>query len=672
MNSQTTHSSTHPSTNQTHSTKLSTETKQKLKSVACGVRSLAMDAVLKSNSGHIGGPLGCADIGTYIYFYAMSHNPQNPTQKNRDRFVLSNGHCSALQYSLLHLAGYPVTTKDLANFRQLHSNTPGHPEFGETVGVEVTTGPLGQGIANSVGMALSAHMEAARGFIDKPYKIFTLVGDGCLMEGVSYEACSLAGLWKLDNLVVFYDSNNVTIDGNCDISFTEDVATRFISQGWQVFHADGHCFQSIHHAYQSSQATSPETSGKPTLIICTTTVAKTSVAWEGKPKAHGNPLNATDVIEAKKYMGLQSTEPFVLDAVIYTDAGALLGAKPTPSLQPQNSADPRFAAQSVDWAAIESQLPTKKWASRQMNHYILKAVASQNNCLVGGAADLAGSVLTDLGVGYVTPTNFAGSNIHFGVREHGMAAVANGLALSGVFKPFVGTFLSFVDYMRPTLRLASLMKIPTVFVFTHDSVYVGEDGPTHQPIEQLTSMRIIPGLRVFRPGSVLETMAVWQCIAGLTTPAVVVGSRQELEPVPHTHDGKAVLEGATQGFYTAFGEAKAGGVTILASGSELSLAFACQKAMAEKTPNLPVHIVSLVGIDSTNRSACKAWVRSLPTKKVFLEAGSTAFLETLADDTSLCLGIDRFGYSAPGNLAIEECGFSLVAVLEKIEAYLAN
>lgn len=598
-----------------------------LKQIATAVRCLGMDAVLKAKSGHVGLPLGGADIGTFLYFAAMRHAPQNSHWINRDRFVLSAGHGSMLQYALLHMAGYDLTLNDLKEFRQWGSKTPGHPEYGHTDGIEVTTGPLGQGIANAVGMALAERMLAARlnppsGHAPIEHRTFVLLGDGCLMEGISSEACSLAGHLKLEKLFAFYDANNITIDGTIDITFTEDVAQRFKGFGWRVLNADSHDFASLAQALD--QASSDNVSEpQPTLFICKGVAGKGSPKWEGKPKIHGNPMTAEDVVEAKKHLGVTSTEPFSVDAQAYEAATHCLRENILPAFETwQKETDSLLTSWKksdhksfekwkafteadidVDVAdALWEQL-SQKQATRVASGKALACLAQANPQLIGGSADLAGSNNTTLpDTSFINSADYSGRNIHFGVREHAMAAIANGIALHGGFRPYCATFAVFSDYMRPSIRLAALMKIPTVFVLTHDSYAVGEDGPTHQPIEHAASLRCIPNLEVLRPADARETLMAWElALSHKTSPTALLLTRQDVACLDDLLPSKRTITDVAQGLRVGAYILKdfdapqnAQQLIMVASGSEVAAVLeAANWLQTQRFENLKGEVVGL-------------------------------------------------------------------------------
>lgn len=645
-----------------------------LKNIATAVRSLSMDAVLAAKSGHIGLPLGCADIGTLLYFAVMQHDPKDPLWTHRDRFVLSAGHGSMLQYALLHLAGYDLSLAEIKNFRQLGSKTPGHPEYGHTPGVECTTGPLGQGFATAVGMGVAERMMAARDSTTD-HRTFVLAGDGCLMEGVCAEAASLAGHLKLNRLIVLYDDNKITIDGNTDISFTEDVAKRFQAYGWNTLSADGNSFESLATALDSAWAHSLEPNGTtgPTLIVCKTIPGKGSLQWQGKHKIHGNPMSAEDVIQAKQNLGLENTEPFFVPPQAYQSAKTCLAAaKRTVINQPHTSAEMPLKTGCAD---IDFSLAQGKMATRIASGKALVELAKNNPNLVGGSADLAGSNLTTLpDSSFVSSKDFSGRNVHFGVREHAMAAMANGMTLHG-FRSYCATFAVFSDYMRPAIRLAALMKIPTIFILTHDSYGVGEDGPTHQPIEHAASLRAIPNLNVFRPADAMETFVCWQrAVQSQTTPTVLLLTRQDLPDLQQQPEVQRTLddvqEGVTNGAYLLKDFSHDAGrkkVVLIASGSEVSVALDAMKILSSKTFETLNHTPVALDIRLVSCPAPQVLARTpvalnhlvpadLPA--IAIEAGSTqSFAEIVGRHGAVC-GMHSFGESAPYASLAQHFGFT--------------
>lgn len=678
-----------------------------LRHIATAVRCLGMDAVLKAKSGHVGLPLGGADIGTFLYFAAMKHAPHNAQWINRDRFVLSAGHGSMLQYALLHLAGYDVALSDIKDFRQWGSKTPGHPEYGHTEGIEVTTGPLGQGIANAVGMALAERMLAARvnthantPIID--HKTYVLLGDGCLMEGISSEACSLAGHLKLDKLVAFYDANNITIDGTIDITFSEDVGLRFKAFGWRVLNADSHNFSSLAQALDQTNNDNQK-NPQPTLIICKGVAGKGSPKWEGKPKIHGNPMTAEDVLEAKKNLGVSNTEPFAVDARAYEAATLCLRANTLPAFEQwQTQTDATLAAwkqsnpQALDvWDAFShmqidvnvadalwEQLGSKQ-ATRVASGKALTCLAKANPHIVGGSADLAGSNNTTLpDTSFIQPGEFSGRNIHFGVREHAMAAISNGIALHGSFRPYCATFAVFSDYMRPSIRLAALMKIPTLFVLTHDSYAVGEDGPTHQPIEHAASLRSIPNLEVLRPADARETLMAWELALSHTqTPTALLLTRQDvpcLDDMLHEpRSMSTVAQGLRTGAYILKdfdAPQNSQQLIMVAAGSEvaatLDAALQLQKGTYE---NLKGEVVAL-DIRVVSAPAPQKLARDpillnqlIPSQLpcVAVEAGVAQGWGEIVGRSGAIFALSDFGASAPADTLRQKFGFDSESIAQR-------
>lgn len=712
---------------------------QDLAHIATAARVLGMDAVLKAKSGHVGLPLGGAEMGTLLYFGLMHHNPSQPLWPDRDRFVLSAGHGSMLQYSLLHLAGYDLPKEEIVNFRQLGSATPGHPEYGHTPGVEVTTGPLGQGIANAVGMALAERMLAARlnceQFTVVDHNTYVILGDGCMMEGVSAEASSVAGHLKLGKLIALYDANNITIDGTIDISFGEDVAKRYEAYGWNVLHADGNDFASLAKAldtaagFSKASAAAPGSTG-PTLIVCRGIAGKGSPKWEGKPKIHGNPMTAEDVVDAKKHLGLADTTPFALPAEALAAARSLMEGRS----QKFTTWSKTVEAAKAYWKtaapeklaffeeALEGKqtgrpaLPIDAWAAakgkmatRVASGKALSAAAKHNALLVGGSADLAGSNNTTLeGTTFVSAKEFHGRNIHFGVREHGMGALVNGMALHGGLRPYCATFAVFSDYMRPAVRLAALMKIPSLFVFTHDSYAVGEDGPTHQPVEHAASLRSIPNLNVFRPADAMETFAAWQtALEDTQTPTAFLLTRQDLPDLdevlqealktstPSTQHSPAdaqgsvsrtpdtVLDGMRQGGYLLkdFGNPAASvRLCVVASGSEVALALrtACAleagtfHTLSGETVRLAVRVVSAPApqLLAKNPVTLNALLPAhLPL--VAVEAGAPQGWGEIVGRQGAIFAMKGFGASAPAAKLDAHFGFVPEEFSKFIQNYLS-
>lgn len=685
--------------------------KKDLENIALAVRLLGMDAVLKAKSGHVGLPLGGAEIGTLLYFAVMNYNPNKPNWIDRDRFVLSAGHGSMLQYSLLHFAGYHLSKEEIIRFRQLGSCTAGHPEYGHTAGVECTTGPLGQGISHAVGMALAERMLAARfnenskEMID--HRTFVIAGDGCLMEGVSSEACSFAGHLKLNRFITFYDANNITIDGTIDISFTENVEKRYESYGWNVLHADGNDFLSLakamDKAYENSNMPNGETG--PTLIICKSIPGKGSPKWEGKPKIHGNPMSAEDVIDAKKHLGVENTESFHIPDYCIESAQNLMKLRTKKSnkwetffnetkLEWENSNSEKLKLWNMHFCKNETtRLKEESWnlakgkmATRIASGKALCELASHDPTLVGGSADLAGSNLTTLpNSTFVNSKDFSGRNIHFGVREHGMAAICNGITLHGGFQAYCATFAVFSDYMRPSIRLAALMKIPTLFILTHDSYAVGEDGPTHQPVEHAASLRAIPDLQVFRPADALETFVAWeQAVQCKEKPTALLLTRQDLEDLDNHLLQPRILENLKEGFIKGAyllkdfsGNQDSQKIILIAAGSEVLLALqsAIQlernsfETLSGAKVTLSVRVVSSpapqVLVDNPV-TLNKLLPKELPLFAV--EAGSPQSWGEIVGRSGAIFGMKTFGASAPAGDLAKYFGF----IPEKFVTFILN
>jgi transketolase len=675
--------------------------KKDLENIAVAVRLLGMDAVLKAKSGHVGLPLGGAEMGTLLYFAAMNHNPNNPNWIDRDRFVLSAGHGSMLQYALLHLSGYSLSKEEIIQFRQLGSSTAGHPEYGHTPGIECTTGPLGQGISHAVGMALAERMLASR-FNEKDstlidHRTFVIAGDGCLMEGVSSEACSFAGHHKLNRLITLYDANNITIDGTIDISFTENVGKRYESYGWNVLHADGNDFLSLakamEKAFENSNLPNGETG--PTLIVCKGIPGKGSPKWEGKPKIHGNPMTAEDVIDAKKHLGIENTTPFYIPDSLIESAHKLIHFRK----EKYNKWDVSFKETEQKWQKSNSNklelwkthfndqfvvsLKSESWAlakgkmaTRVASGKALCELAAENPRLVGGSADLAGSNLTTLpNTSFINSKDFSGRNIHFGVREHGMTAICNGITLHGGFQAYCATFAVFSDYMRPAIRLAAIMKTPTLFILTHDSYAVGEDGPTHQPIEHAASLRAIPELQVYRPADTLETFVAWEnAVATYNKPTALLLTRQDLEDLDNHLQAprkmENVKEGLVKGAYMLKDfsvNEKSERIVLIASGSEVSLALQTARELENKSyenasgnkVTLSIRVISscapqlLVENPITLNNLLP---KELPI--IAIEAGSTQSWGEIVGRNGAIFGMKSFGASAPAQDLAKHFGFT--------------
>ena len=655
---------------------------------ANALRFLSMDTVQAANSGHPGAPMGMADMADVLWREFLRHNPKNPQFANRDRFVLSNGHASALLYSLLHLSGYNLSADDLRNFRQLHSKTPGHPEYGYTDGVETTTGPLGQGIANAVGMALAEKLLAAEfnrdGFAIVNHHTYVFLGDGCLMEGISHEVASLAGTLGLGKLIVLYDDNNISIDGKVDGWFTENIPQRFESYGWHVVpNVDGHHPDAIRAAIAAAQA---ET-GKPSIICCKTLIGKGAATKEGSHKTHGAPLGAEEIAATRQHLGWPHA-PFDIPAEVYaawdaTQKGEKLEAEWNALFADYQTQYPELAAEfarrmagrlpenfdrAIDAALSEIAQKAEKIATRKASQNSIEVLAKVLPELVGGSADLTPSNLTDWSGSVSVTKNGGGNYIHYGVREFGMAAMMNGMALHGGVKPFGATFLMFSEYARNALRMAALMKINPVFVFTHDSIGLGEDGPTHQPVEQTATLRLIPNMDVWRPCDTAESLIAWaEAVKASDHPSCLIFSRQNLPYIPRSTD---TLDKICRGGYViqeAAGKAQA---VIIATGSEVELALNAQKALAEQ--GIAVSVVSMPCTNVFDRqpAAYRAAVLPADLPKVAVEAGVSDGWYKYVGTHGKVVGLDRFGESAPADELFKLFGFTVDNVVAAVKAVL--
>lgn len=645
------------------------------------VRCLAMDAVQKANSGHPGAPMGQAPAAYMLWTKFLKHNPGNANWADRDRFVLSCGHASMLIYSLLHLAGYGLELEDLKNFRQWNSKTPGHPEFGHTVGVETTTGPLGQGIANAVGMAIAERWMADRfnrpSFDVVDHRTYAFCGDGCLQEGISYEAISLAGHLKLDKLMLLWDNNKITIEGETDLAWTEDVHKRFDAAGWRVLKVEnGEDLAALHKAFESAQ----DRDGRPTLIDCRTIIGWPAPTKQNSHAAHGAPLGEDEIRATKQVLGFDPDAHFEVpaDALQHWRAckenGAVVEAAWNKIFECYKATHPELAREFEAFlrgelpADLEKALPiyavTEKAATREASGKVLNAIASVMPNLVGGSADLApsnNSWLKDGGV--FTPTT-SGRNFHFGIREHAMGAILNGMSLHGGLRVFGATFLIFCDYMRPSIRLASLMKQPVTYIFTHDSIGVGEDGPTHQPIEQVASLRLIPGMTVIRPADANETVVAWKmAIQKQDGPVALALTRQKL---PVLDAAKA--KNAEKGAYILEEGSSAPKVILMASGSEVHLAIDARKAL--EAEGVPTRVVSMPCWELFEKQPASYKEEVLPKAiqaRVSIEAGTSFGWQRYAP---VHVGRDDFGASAPAEILFEKFGFTVENVVKTAKRLL--
>ncbi len=648
------------------------------------VRFLSIDAVEKANSGHPGAPMGLAGIAVDVFTRHLRYQPADPAWPNRDRFVLSCGHASALLYSMLHLAGYDVTLDDLKAFRQWGSKTPGHPEYAHTPGVETTTGPLGQGIGNAVGMALAAKLAGARvnreGSSLVDYRVFVLASDGDMMEGVAAEAASYAGHLKLDNLVVVYDDNRITIDGTTDIAFTEDVGARYAALGWHVQRVDGHAPEEVRKALDAAVAAE-----RPALIVARTHIGYGSPNKQDTPDCHGAALGAAEVRATKEAAGWPLEPAFFVPP----EARQPFDVRRKENLAVYEAWQKQLAAAAPEQKAaldelLEKRVPAdlfekliaaadkKNDATRSHAGKIQQTVAKLVPSLVGGSADLAGSVKTLIkGSPDIGPGAFSGKNLHFGVREHGMGSVMNGLALSGLFVPYGSTFLIFSDYMRPPMRLAALMNQQVVYVFSHDSVFLGEDGPTHQPVEQLWTLRMTPNLDVVRPADSLECAAAWyHALSRKSGPTVLSLTRHVVPELarPEGFDPQRVLDGGY-----VLSDAAAPTLVLIATGSEVSVAVEVKKllenpSLGEKAQR--VRVVSMPCVDAFLRLPKAAQDAVLPpgVRRASFEIGVTSPWRALTGLDGICIGVDRFGVSAPWEVIAEKFGLTAPQVAERILA----
>ncbi len=634
------------------------------------IKGLAMDAVQAANSGHPGMPMGMSDIATALWGRALKYDPQDPSWPDRDRVVLSNGHGSMMLYSMIYLTGTALTLDDLKRFRQWGSPTAGHPEYGHIPGVETTTGPLGQGIANGVGMAMAeAHLRARFGEELSDHYTYVLCGDGCLMEGISGEASSLAGHLKLGRLVVLYDDNQISIDGSTAITFTEDVGARYAAYGWHVQRVDGH----DRDAVAAAIAAAKQVTDQPSLICCRTVIAKGSPRLAGTSKSHGAPLGAAEVRATKEALGMDPDATFVVpDAVVahfrsrdgeraQQNAAwrARLAAHPERERWEKMHAAPDLSA--VSWPQYK---PGDKVATRKASHAALIAAGAALDGLLGGSADLAESNGTGLkGAGELTAATPEGRNIAFGVREHAMAAVCNGMVLHGGFRPFCATFLVFYDYMRPSVRLSALMEQPVIYIYTHDSVWLGEDGPTHQPIEHLMAMRGVPNLWVVRPGDPTETVEAWKmALARTNGPTALVLTRQNLTNLDRSIYGAA--EGLHRGAYVLIEADGPPAMVLLATGSEVSLALEARDALqAEGVPTRVVAMPCWEAFEAQD-AAYRASVLPEGLPKVSVEAGITLGWQRWTGGRGASVGIDRFGASAPGDVVADRLGMNVAHVVQ--------
>ncbi len=638
------------------------------------IRALSMDAVQKANSGHPGAPMGMADLAVVLWTQFLTVDPDAPRWDDRDRFVLSNGHASMLLYSLLHLSGFPLSMEELQSFRQWGSHTAGHPEHAPDLGIEMTTGPLGQGFATAVGMAIAEeHLRARFGPDLVDHRTWAFVSDGDLMEGISYEASSLAGHLGLGRLTYVYDDNEISIDGSTDITFTEDVSRRFEAQGWHTLEVDGHDHAAIREAFQAAVAVEDQ----PSLVIAHTIIAKGAPTKAGTAGSHGAPLGPEEIAGWRAAVGWPDIDFYVPDeARDYFRSAMDRGRKAHEEWEERRqrlfAADPELGER---WQAHYAPRPVKledpgfpvgeKLATRAAMGRLFDQIAEKVPGFIGGAADLVESTKTEISFsGGFSQGDRTGRNIHFGIREHAMGAITNGLALHGGLRPYGATFFIFSDYMRPALRLSALMNIPSIWVYTHDSVFLGEDGPTHQPIEQLASLRAMPNMTVIRPADAGEMLEAWEVILNdLDGPAVVLGTRQGLPVLDRSGAGGGVAQG---GYVLRDGS----DLVLVATGSEVSLALGAAEALAGE---YSVRVVSLPSWElffaQDEDYQTSVLGDGLPVAAV--EAAATFGWERIVGDGGLIIGIDHFGASAPAARIAEEFGFTPDQVAAAIREWLA-
>ncbi|MFA5529246.1 MAG: transketolase [Thiohalomonadaceae bacterium] len=658
--------------------------------LANAIRALSMDGVQKAKSGHPGAPMGMADIAEVLWRDHLKHNPKNPMWHDRDRFILSNGHGSMLIYSLLHLTGYDVSIDDLKSFRQLHSRTPGHPEYGYTPGVETTTGPLGQGITNGVGMAIAEKVLA--GQFNRPghhivdHYTYVFMGDGCMMEGISHEACALAGTLGLGKLIAFWDDNGISIDGHVEGWFTDDTPKRFEAYGWHVVRdVDGHDADAINRAIQEAKSVND----RPTLVCCKTVIGFGAPNLCGSHDCHGAPLGDDEIAATRENLGWKH-EPFVIPSDIAeawdaTQKGAKAEGHWQEKFDAYRKEFPDLAAEferrmkgelPANWAADAAAFindvnaKAEKIATRKASQNAIGGYAKLLPEFLGGSADLTPSNLTGWKEAKaITNTVSDGNYISYGVREFGMSAIMNGMALHGGFIPFGGTFLMFSEYARNALRMAALMKIRSIFVYTHDSIGLGEDGPTHQPVEQIATLRMIPNMAVWRPCDAVESAVAWaQAVERKTGPSCLIFSRQNL---PHMERSGEQLSAIARGGYVLKDCEGTPEAILIATGSEVELAVNACEELSKK--GRKVRVVSMPSTDTFDAQDAAYRESVLPSKvraRVAVEAGVTAFWAKYVGLDGKVIGIDRFGESAPADKLFKEFGFTTENVVKAVESII--
>ncbi len=649
------------------------------------IRLLSADAIQKAKSGHPGMPMGCADFAIALWQNHFRHNPKNPSWLGRDRFVLSAGHGSMLLYSLLHLYEYGLSMDDIRNFRQWGSRTPGHPEYGQTPGVEVTTGPLGSGLASAVGMSIAQKHFASVTGLDKTdllnSRIWVIAGDGCMMEGTTHEACSLAGTLKLDNLICFYDSNHISIEGDTNLAFTENVAMRYEAYGWRVLLCrDANDPEQVEDILQQAE----KTDGRPTLIIGKTRIGYGAPTKEGKASSHGEPLGEEELKGAKKFFGFdpeksfyvpdevyamthRKVEELVQDAAVWDAAYQQFIEKNPEKARLISAMLAKPVPENLDDQLLHAVTVDKPQATRAASGAVLQKLSEEMPSLLGGSADLGPSNKTLIKASdSFSAENRAGRNLHFGVRELGMSMIANGMALYGTALPYCSTFCVFSDYMKPGIRLAALMGIPVIYVFTHDSFYVGEDGPTHEPVEQLLMLRSIPGLTVIRPADAYETARAWAYAVRANRPVALILTRQDVPCVT----AEKSSAGLSRGAYVIQDEPDFEAI-LIASGSEVSLALGAAEELRKH--GRKIRVVSMPSWEIFDQQSSEYRESVLPKKcikRISIEAACTFGWCRYTGDAGLNIGLDHFGASAPYKVLAEKFGYTVPAVTEKVLSYL--
>ncbi len=649
------------------------------------IRVLSAEGVQKAKSGHPGMPMGCADFAFMLWYKYMKHNPKNPKWLGRDRFVLSAGHGSPLIYSLLHLFGYNMPMEELQKFRQWESKTPGHPEFGHTEGIEVTTGPLGSGFATGVGMAMAAKNFAARTGLDKTNlmnnKIYILSSDGCMMEGTTHEAASLAGHLKLDNIICLYDDNSITIEGSTSLAFLENVGMRYEAYGWRVVKIDN---ANDLAKVDKGLSEALKSDGRPTLVICKTVIGFGSPNKAGKHSCHGEALGEEEVAATKANLGFANNPPFTVPAEVKDFLGKRCNElvaesakwdKEFQSFVEKNAESAKLISSLLNKTVPENILQElikaapvdKPAATRASGGAILNKAADLIPALMGGAADLTPSTKTNIkNTTSFTATDRAGRNFHFGVRELGMGFFANGMALYGASIPYSATFFVFSDYMKPALRLAAIQNLHEIYVFTHDSFYVGEDGPTHEPIEHMAMLRTIPGMTVLRPAEANEVAHAWNAALKAKGPVAILLTRQDLEPLPADLAKKIDV---SKGAYV-LSEDTGFDMIMIATGSEVNLALKAADILRKE--GRKIRVVSMPCIEffnSQDKNYRESVIPSSCRKRITIEAGSTFGWKAFAGDEGLCIGLDHFGASAPYKVLADKFGFTPEKVVAKIKGH---